>query len=546
MGCSTLAGSTDEKEAPPLPNGAPAGCWFDHEAAKKACDFFPRYLRHTEGEWAGQPFVLTPWERHIVRHVFGWKLPDGSRLTRTLYLEIGRKNGKTEFVAGLAVLLLVGDGEFGGQGYSAAVDKDQARLVFNKAGVMVGFSEELGRHIEVMKASLYCAELMASFKPISSTPGSKHGFSPSFGIYDEIHAMPDGELVDVVHKGMAARRQPFEVYTTTAGIKYYGYGWEMHDRAVKIASGLLVDPSFLAVIYAAGDEDDWREEATWAKANPGMGVSPKIEFLRAECAKAQGNPRLENEFRRYHLNQWTEKVTRWLALDAWDACTGDVPWQKLEAALARRSAFAAVDLSSKVDLSALTLTFAPAEEDGLWHYLCRFFMPEERVEFAEKRDRLPYRDWIRTGALMTTPGNIVDYAFIEKQLMDDAARFAIRETAYDAWNATHFATRMAGEGMTMVDFRQGYQSMTEPSKFYEALVISHRLRHGGHPVLREMAKAVSVSTDPSGNIKPDKSKMTLHIDGIVSSIMGTGRAMVVPAEQPSVYETRGIRYLEAI
>lgn len=480
-----------------------------------------------------------------MRAAFGWKLPDGSRLIRIVYIEVPRKNGKTEFAAGLALLLLVGDGEGGGQGYAMAVDKDQAKIAFKKAAAMASMSPALLRHVEVFKTSVFCPQLMSSFKPISSAPGSKHGFSPSFALGDEIHAWPDGELADVIHQGTGARRQPVEVYITTAGIRGRGFGWEMHDRAVKVLDGTIVDPSFYAVIYAAGEDDDWTDEATWAKANPNLGISPKIEFLRSECAAAKENPRLENDFRRYYLNQWTEQTTRWLQIDKWDACRGEIPWQKLREHLKGRIAFGGVDLSAKIDLSAQVLTIPPEGDDPFWHWVARIYIPEGRVAFAEKRDRLPYSRWIREGALIATPGDVMDYGFIERDLMEDAGHFVIREVAYDAWNALQFATNMQGEGMTMVDFRQGFKSMSEPFKELERLVVAGLLRHGGHPVLREMAKSVSVTTDPAGNIKPDKSKSSLRIDGIVAGAMGLGRAIVAPALVESVYETRGIRYVEA-
>lgn len=476
-----------------------------------------------------------------MRAVFGWKRADGTRLYRVVYIEIPRKNGKTEFAAGLAILLLLADGEFGGQGYIMAVDKDQAKIGFAKARVMVEFSEALGKNVESLATSLFCPELMASFKPLSHSPGSKHGFSPSYAIADEIHVWPDGELADVVHKGTGARRQPLEIYITTAGVRSVGFGWEMHDRALKVRDGLLVDPSFLPVIHAAGDEDDWTAEETWVKANPNIGTSPKWEYLRAECAKAQESPRLENEFKRYHLNLWTEQVTRWLDIADWDGCAGDVPWQDLEHALKGQLAFGAVDLSSKVDLSALVYAFRGKQPGAACGVVARLYMPEDRVEFAEKRDRLPYADWIKQGAITTTPGNVVDYGFIEQRLMDDASRFQIQEVAFDPWNAMQFATRMMGEGMTMVEFRQGFGSMSEPAKEVEKLILSRKLFHGGHPVLREMAKAISIATDPAGNIKPDKSKATLRIDGIVAMIMAVGRGLVAPAPFRSVYEIRGIQ-----
>ena len=523
---------------PAAPNGAPAGCWFDHKAADFACDFFPRYLRHTEGEWAGQPFHLSPDQRQEVRTIFGWKRPDGTRLIRTFYKEVPRKNGKTEFAAGLAILLLVGDGEFGGQGYAVAVDKDQAAIVFRKAATMVLLApKELKDQIEVLKTSVYCPALQAGFRPLSSDPRTKHGFSPSFAIYDETHEWRDGEVADVVHKGTAARRQPLEIFITTAGVKGRGFGWELHDRAVKVLAGTIVDPSFYAVIYAAGEDDDWTDEATWAKANPNLGVSPKIEFLRAECAKAKESPRPEGEFKRYHLNIWTETVARWLNLDHWRACAGPIGWKDLPAHLKGRECFAGVDLSVKIDITALVLVFPPEDrEAGIWHIVPRFFLPRKRLDLRVKRDRVPYDTWAKDGAITLTEGDVVDYAWVEHQLGEDGKQFTIRECAFDKWNATQFATRMMDEGLTMVDFGQGYRSMSEPTKELEALHIAHRIAHGGHPVLDWMAQNITVETDPAGNLKPSKATSGERIDGLVAAIMALGRAIVAVPEGQSFWE----------
>lgn len=484
--------------------------------------------------------MLAWWQRDIVRTVFGWKLPDGTRLIRDVYIEIPRKNGKTEFAAGLAILLLIGDGEFGGQGYALAADEEQAKIVFRKAGTMVGFSDALGIDIEVLKTALWVPELQASFKPLSSVANTKHGFSPSFSVADETHAWKDGEVAVVVHQGTGARRQPLEITITTAGIRNVGYGWELHDRAAKLIDGTLVDPRSHAVIYAADSDDDWTDEKVWAKANPNIGVSPKWDYLRAECAKALESPRRQNEFRRYHLNQWTEQVTRWIDLAQWDACAGPVPWQKLRTHLAGRTCNAAFDLSTKIDVTALLEVFKPRDGfDEPWFLLPTFFLPQDNLKKRMERDRLPYDQWAAEGALVLTPGNVIDYAFIEHRLAEDAKQFEIVDCAYDPWSATQTALRLQDAGLTMVEFGQGYKSMSEPSKELETMVIAARLAHGGHPMLREMAKAVSVATDPAGNIKPDKSKASLRIDGIVAAVMGIGRALT--GEKPVDYNAMIIR-----
>lgn len=520
--------------------GEQYGAWFDHAAADAACDFFPRYLRHTEAEWAGQPFELADWQaERIIRPLFGWKRADGTRLIRTVYLEVPRKNGKTELAAGVSIIALVGDGEFGGQVYALAIDKGQANILFDKASLMVGNSEELSQILEVWKTSIYHPGLVASFKPFSSAPKTKHGFSPTGSFCDEIHEWPDSSLYQVVHDGMAARSQPIEFLTTTAGIVYQGFGWEMHEYAKKVSDGILEDPTFLAVIFAAGEDDDalprpnkkgsvsareWRRvERIWAKANPGLGVSPKLDFIRDQARRAREIPRLENNFKRFHLIQWTEQSIRWIPMERWDACKGGFV-AALEEGLRGRKCWGGLDLASTADINALLLAF-PLNENFM-ALLARFWVPEEQAKLRRSASATAqYDDWINAGLIKATPGNVTDYDVIRKDIVALGEIYNIREIAFDRWNATQLTAQLAGDGFTMVEFGQGFASMSGPSKDLERLFLDKRLMHGGHAVLRWMAANVAVRTDPAGNIKPDRDKSSEKIDGIVAAVMGVGRAV---------------------
>lgn len=530
--------------------------WFDEAAAKAAAEFFPRFLRHTEGEWAGRPFVLADWqERDIVRQAFGWKRRDGTRRYRRVIVWIPRKNGKTELAAGVSILALIGDGEMGGQVYSIASDKDQASIVFNKATTMVGYSDELKRDLECFKPSIYCPALNASFKPLSGRPQGKHGLSASGLIGDEVHEWDSDDLYQFVHQSTAARRQPLEFLISTAG-KKSGYGWELWEECQRILAGESSDEETLVVVYAADPEDDWKDEATWRKANPNIGVSPKLDYIRAECEKAKTSPRLENKFKNFHLNIWTEQAVRWLPLDAWDQCGLSDPradvirdgqrrivndrWKSLADTLQHRRCFAGLDLSSTRDLTAWVLVFPPEEEGGRWIWLPRIFMPRENIELRVKRDKAPYDLWLQSGALIATEGNVTDYGAIKRQVYADAERFRIEGIAIDRWNATQLATELQDEALPVTLFGQGFASMSAPSKELERQVLGFEIDHGGHPALRWCAGNVAVEEDAAENIKPTKAKSTERIDPIVAGIMGLGIAMAAEREQPSVYAERGI------
>ena len=495
---------------------------FDHAAADAAVAFFGNYLRLTKDRWAGKPFVLQPWQADdIVRPLFGWKRADGTRRFRRLVAWIPRKNGKTELAAGLALLMLLGDGVYGPEVYAIAKDKEQAKIVFEKAAAMVAMSPQLGRDLTVFKSAIYCQQLGGAIKPLTGNAEGKHGLNASGLVGDEVHEWRDGRLYTTVHQSEASRDQPLEALISTSGIRERGYGWELWLECQSILSGSVDDPDTLIVIYAADPEDDWTSEATWAKANPNLGVSVSIDYLRAECRRAQNNPRLENDFRRYHLNQWVGQAVRWLPIHVWDAGRRR-DWRD-ETALVGRRCLAGVDLSSTRDVTAVVYVFPPEVEGGIVDVVCRFFVPEATVEERVRVNRVPYDAWVRDGAIVATPGNVVDYETVIATIIADGERFDVAGLGVDRWNSSHFTTRLADQGFDagkVALVGQGYASLSEPSKTLEKLVYAQRLDHAAHPVLRWMADNVAVTTDPAGNIKPAKDRSAEKIDGVAALLDG--------------------------
>lgn len=517
--------------------------WFDDRAGAAAVGFFHDHLRFTEGEWAGRPFKLEPWqENDIVRPLFGWKRADGTRQYRRCIVWVPRKNGKTELAAGVALLALVGDGELGGQVYSIAKDKDQARLVFAKAGAMVNLSPKLSELLETFKPSIYCAQLNAAFKPLSGNASGKHGLSMSGLIGDEIHEWPNGDLYTFVHQSSVARRQPLEFLISTAGQRT-GFGWETWEYCQKVRSGLVDDQETLIIVYAADPDADWTDEETWRAANPNYGVSVKADYLRAECRRAQESPRHENDFKRYHLNLWTEQAVRWLPMDRWRKLAGPIHWTEMEAACRGRRCFGAVDLAATTDLAAELLVFPPDGDFPAWCFLPRFFVPAESIANRVRRDRVPYDRWAREGALISTEGNVVDYDFIKSQVLDDAEQFRIERFGFDPFNALQVMIQLGGEGLPTEKVRQGFLTLSGPSKELERLLLGDGFWHGGHPVLEWCASNVAIETDAAGNIKPSKSKSTERIDGIAALVSALALATSAEIAKPSIYEGRGIRMI---
>ena len=520
---------------------------FDKAASRRPEKFFERFLVHIKGEWADQPLTLEKWQAQILRELFGWIRPDGLRRYRTAYIEVPRKNGKSTICAGIALYLLFADGEPGAEIYSAAADREQAAIVFDMAKQMVEHSPKLSSRCQIYQRSIVVPSTGSSYKVLSADVPTKHGLNPHAIIFDELHVQPNRYLWDVLNTGTAARRQPLTIAITTAGYDRHSIGYEQHDYAEKVRDGIIPDESFLPIIYAAGKEDDFKDPRTWKKANPNYGISVKPEYLAAVAKRTAELPAEENTFRRLHLNQWTEQSVRWMPMNVWDECASSRPqnrveWEALEETFEDRVCFGGLDLSNKLDLTALVLGFPIYEnhEISAIDFLCRFWVPEEGARKRGERDRVPYPLWIQQGLINAPEGEVVDYAFIRRQIQWDAERFRIKEIAFDPWNATQLATELEGDGIEMVELRQGFQSLTEPTKKLMELALEGKLRHHGHPVLRWNASNVSVKVDAAGNLKPDKEKSTEKIDGIVAMILALARIIVQPEPRKSVYETRGL------
>jgi phage terminase large subunit-like protein len=497
--------------------------YFDKDAARVAVAFFEKLLHHSKGEWAGQSFELMEWQREdVIKPLFGWKRADGTRKFRTAYIEVPRKNGKSTLAAGIALFLLFADGEPGAEVYSAAADRDQAGIVFDEAKSMVEGSPELAKRSQVFKRSIVILSSRSSYKVLSADAYTKHGLNAHGVIFDELHAQPDRELWDVLTTSTGARRQPLVVAITTAGYDRESICYEQHEYARRVLEGVVDDPSFFGYIAAADDQDDWTDEANWRKANPSLGVTVKLDYLRNEANKAKQSPAYQNTFRRLHLDQWTQQETRWLDLTAWDACGTPVNAKLLEGA----PCYGGLDLASSSDIASLLLDFPsePGEEEQ-HAWLPFFWIPRENMIERARKDRVPYDAWVRDGLITATDGNVIDYGFIVRDIEALSEKYNIQEIAFDQWGAFQVSQQLEGAGLTMVGFGQGFKSMSPPTKDLLRLVLDRKLRHGGHPVLRWMADNVVVSTDPAGNLKPNKQKSREKIDGIVAGVMALDRAV---------------------
>lgn len=543
-----------ERHLRDLEHGHERGLSFDNAAAERVFRFFEQWLRLKEGEFAGKPFRLEPSQRFIVGSLFGWKREDGYRRFRTGYIEEGKGAGKSPLLAGIGIYGLMADGEEGAELYSAAVTRDQANILFHDAKAMIERSPALASKLDVNVGNIAYPALGAYFRPVSHQAKSLDGKRVHMALIDELHEHQSGEAVDKMRAGTKARRQPLLLEITNAGYDQHTICWEHHEYSQKVLEQVYEDDEWFGYVCgldaceecrAAGrqfpqdgcsDCDDWRDEAVWPKANPLLGVTIQPQYLRGQVREAERMPSAKALLLRLNFCIWTQAKNPWLSMDLWAA--GSKPFE-LKSLVGRRC-FGGLDLSSTYDLTAFVLLFPPEEEGEGWYVVPRFWCPEDNLYERVRNDHVPYDVWLEQGYLEATPGNVVDYDFVEVAIKESAGLYRIERVQYDRWAAEQIYQHLADDGLEMVPMGQGFASMAAPCKELERMVAGGKLRHGGHPVLTWNASNTMTTTDPAGNLKPIKSDPKKRIDGIAALLMAVDAALRSPETSGSVYEERGI------
>jgi phage terminase large subunit-like protein len=496
---------------------------YDATLAERPIQFIGRYIKCTSAEWMGQPLVLGEWQEFCIRETFGWvRKDDGTRRFTTMWVEIARKNGKSQFAAALALYMLIADSEPSPEIYSTATKRTQAAITWGMAAKMVKQHPALKLLVEqVGGRSFDRAELMyegndGKFVPLGADSETLDGLSPSVHVCDEVHAHKDSRVWTVVETGMGARRQPLTIAITTAGISDETMvGYATHVHIVQVLEGVLIDEEVFGFIASADEGVDWFSEQAWIQANPHYPKTPKKRYLEKEALNAKARSDKLNDYRRLTINQWVDQSKVWLDMDKWRVCgQKTIPLTELFAL----PATIGVDLSCTNDLTAMVAAF-PVGSDAV-AVILKAYMPDEMVKEHAKRGRHYWTEWAQQGWLTVTPGAVIDYSRIHADGVQWSRELHVEELCFDPWNATDITTKWAEQdGLTCTKVRQGFQSMNSPTKLMEVLVNSGKLYHFNNPILTFCARNAVVSMDAAGNIKPDKSKAVLKIDAIVAAII---------------------------
>lgn len=528
----------------PSPGEAP-GAVFDPDRVDRVIKAFS-LLRHTQGQWAGQPLKPDPWQvAYILAPVFGWVRWDDDadayvRIVRELYVDVPRKNGKSTLAGGLAIYMTCADGEGGAQVITAATTKEQAGFVFEPVKKLAEAAPALKRHVKPLKHIILHPKSGSYFKPISSVAGAQHGANIHCAIIDELHEHKTPELVETIETGTGSRRQPLIVIITTAdsGKRESVYD-RKRQRVEKLARRVFEAPSVYGVVWAAERDDDPHVEATWRKANPGYGVSPTRSYLQAKSDEAKQSPADLAKYLRLHLGRRTKQETKFLTLESWNRNAGMVH----EAELVGREAYGGLDLAATSDLLALCWLFP--DEEGGYDALWRLWTPEDNVEALDQRTAGAASVWVREGLLVATPGNVADYDYIQLQIERDLDAFDVRALGYDPWSAVPLTNKLAESNAPMVKVRQGFVTMSPPMKELQRLLLKGTpekpmFRHGGNPAVTWMVDNLAAAMDPAGNVKPDKARSAEKIDAVSAAVTALSEAMAREVPVKSAYEDGGL------
>lgn len=519
---------------------------FDRAAADRVCEFFERFLKHWKGPKAGQPFKLLPWQRKILRDLFGWKRPDGTRRYRVAYVEVPRKNGKTLLISGVLLYLLCGDGEQGAEVFAAANTADQSGTAFRDCRSMVQASADLSARLKIGQYTIEHPKSRSVLKALSGESVGTHGKNIHGLSVDELHegrSQSFRDLFEALTTSMGARRQPLTVCITTAGRgDDETICAEMHAKALRYLRGEVTpddaayDDTFYPVVFGAGRDADWTSPTVWRKANPSLGEAVTEEYLAAECVKARESASAEATFRRLYLNQWLETTTRWLSLDRFDDCTRDI----LPAELDGLPCYVGTDLSSVYDLTASAALYVTPSG---WLVVPRLYIPAETARKRYRDDGTPFPTWIEHGHVVATDGQTVDYDRVEADIVALSSTAKVRAVAVDPYNATQLVGRLERAGLVTVAVQQTFLGMSAACKEIERRMAEGTIAFAANPAMRWMAGNVEVEQDRHGNIRPVKPKRKkayagtakFSIDGVVATVVAASRAMLADPEEEDAH-----------
>lgn len=484
---------------------------FDEQRANHPIAFIERFCKHSKGEWAGQSISLELFQKAYIQALYGFIDRDtGCRQYRESFFLVGRKNGKSTLLAGLALYMLTSDGEGGAEVYSTATKYAQARLLFDEAHNMIKQSPTLARHFRKRKSDLYYEPAMSKFQPLARNSDTLDGLNASFVIMDELHGVKDRNLYEVMRQSQSARRQPLMIMITTAGTVRECIFDDMYTYAAAVADGAITDPHFLPILYELDERSEWTDPAAWRKANPALGAIKKLDDLTAKVERAKQNRNELSGVLCKEFNVRETVKTAWLSFDDINNETAFDLEQFRDA-----YCIGGVDLSITTDLTCASLLLMKRGDDRKY-IVQMYWLPADRLQERVQQDKIPYDKWFDRGLLRLCAGNSINYSDVTAWFVETVKQYDLFPAwvYYDSYSARYFVEEMQMQGFNMVRCIQGAKTLSLPMQMLGADLQAHKVIYNNNPVLKWCLTNTGVQTDRNGNIVPIKNQSPKQrIDG---------------------------------
>lgn len=505
------------------------GWYFSEASVTKVVDFIAS-LSHFTGKHAGKPFILQPWQLFIIANLYGFHNKDGSRRFQTAYIEMARKQGKTALVAALSLYSLLADDEEAAEILLAANSKDQAKIAFNMVRAYAKGLDPEEKKIKRFRSDIILRDSPAFIKTLAADSSKIDGYNCSVGIIDEYHSAPNSQVRDVIRSSQGMRVNPLLITITTAGFDKSLPCYELRTVAAEIAAGIKKDDSFFGIIYSLDDADDWKDPNVWVKSNPNLDVTVSLDFLQKQVQQAINSPSDEVGVKTKNLNIWCDSATTWIPDEYIIKATKKLNINDFK----DQECFVGVDLASNVDLTAVSYLFTKGEgENTDYYFFSDFYIPAETLKVRNLHaDKELYKQWVNKGYLKTTSGNVTDYDYITKDILDISEKVDIKSIYYDKYNANAWAIQCTEQGLPVEPFSQTIGNFNNPTKAFERLILGGHIYLDDNPIMRYCLRNVELRRDFNGNVKPLKSSESKKIDGVISSL----QALAAQIEDSSNYK----------
>lgn len=491
------------------------------------CINFIGLFKHYTGSHSGKQFKLEPWQQFLVANIIGfyWKGTNRRRFTNS-YIEVARKQGKSQTAAALCLYFLIADKEDGAEVLLAANSKDQAKIAFEMCSVFAKQLDKTGKKLICYRADILFNATNSKLKCLAADDSKLDGFNASFGLIDEFHSAKNSKVRDVIKSSMGMRSRPHLCTITTAGFNKNSPCYELRTTCCEVLKGIKQDDSTFAAIYSLDVGDNWKNPEVWAKSNPNLGVTVFPEYLKEQVNLAINNPSEEVGVKTKNLNMWCDVSDVWI---------NDISLvqnsKQLDLSIFRnRQVYIGVDLAATGDLTAVSYM---TEIDNIKYFYVKYYLPSSCLD--GKKNSYNYRNWKNSGNLTVTEGNVTDYDYITKDMLEVAKYAQICNVAYDNWNSTQWAIDAVSKGLPLNPYSQSIGNFNRPTKEFERLLYGRGIVIDSNPINRFCFKNVVLKTDHNGNSKPSKESYNNKIDGVIAMLMSLGGYLQTPKYNNQIF-----------